>query len=216
MKTLVIDIGGSHVKLLASGESERRRMDSSPDLSPGAMVGGVCKLAEDWLWERVSIGYPGVVCHDRPLTEPAHLGDGWVGFDYPGAFGKPVRMLNDAAMQALGSYRGGRMLFLGLGTGLGSAMIVDGDVQPLELGHLPYKKGRTFEDYVGKRGLARLGKKRWRSAVDDVVERLQHAMRPDYTVLGGGNVKLLEELPEGVERGDNSLAFQGGFLLWDR
>jgi len=215
MNTLVIDIGGSHVKCLASGESKPRRIRSGRKLTPRAMVDRVCEAAAGWSWDRVAIGYPGVVCHDRTVTEPANLGKGWVGFDYEAAFGKPVRMINDASMQALGSYQGGRMLFLGLGTGLGSAMIVDGEIQPLELAHLPYKKGRTFEDYVGRRGLERLGKKRWRRAVLDVVERLQLAMLPDYTVLGGGEVELLGPLPAGVRRGSNDLAFRGGFLLWE-
>lgn len=215
MKILALDIGGSHVKILASGRRKPRRLPSGPDLTPRAMVKGVRELARDWDWDRVSIGYPGVVQHHHPVAEPVNLGKGWVGFDYRTAFGAPVRILNDAAMQALGSYRGGRMLFLGLGTGLGSALIVHGQVQPMELGHLPYKHG-TFEDYVGRRGLERRGRRRWRRTVVDVVERLRDAVRPDYTVLGGGEVKHLSELPEGVERGDNRLALRGAFLLWQQ
>jgi polyphosphate glucokinase len=220
VKILVIDVGGSRVKILASGKRVHRKMNSGPRLTPRMMLDGVRELAQGWVWDRVSIGYPGVVRRNRPVKEPVNLGRGWVGFDYARGFGKPVRMLNDAAMQALGSYRGGSMLFLGLGTGLGtglgSALVVHGEIQPLELGHLPYKKEGSFEDYVGKRGLERLGKKRWQRAVTDVIERLRDAMQPDYTVLGGGESKLLSTLPEGVERGDNRLAFRGGFLLWER
>jgi polyphosphate glucokinase len=216
VKILTVDVGGTHVKILATGRRVHRKMPSGPKLSPREMVEGVRQLARGWAWDRVSIGYPGVVRRNRPVTEPVNLGRGWVRFDYAEAFGKPVRILNDAAMQALGSYRGGTMLFLGLGTGLGSALIVHGEIQPLELGHLPYKKDGSFEDYVGKRGLERLGKKDWRRAVTDVVERLRDAVRPDYTVLGGGEVKLLSKLPKGVEAGDNRFAFKGGFRLWER
>jgi len=216
VKILAIDVGGTHVKVLASGRRTPRKLASGPDLTPRRMVQGVRELARGWDWDRVSIGYPGVVQRNRPVADPVNLGTGWVGFDYRAAFGTPVRMLNDAAMQALGSYRGGRMLFLGLGTGLGSALIVHGQIQPLELGHLPYKAGGSFEDYVGRRGFERLGKKRWKRAVTDVVERLRDAVRPDYTVLGGGEVKLLTKLPDGVERGDNSYALRGAFLLWQR
>src|SRR5262249_38724770 len=162
----------------------------------------------------VSLGYPGPVLHGKPVVNPKNLGGGWVGFDFARAFGKPVHIVNDAAMQALGSYQGGRMLFLGLGTGLGSAMIVHGLLEPLELAHLPYKKGKTYEDYVGLRGLKRLGKKRWRRAVADVVEKLQAAVEADYVVLGGGNAKLLRSPPRGARLGENSNAFRGGFLLW--
>ncbi len=216
MRILVVDVGGTNVKILATGRRVHRKMASGPNLTPRAMVKGVRELARGWAWDRVSIGYPGVVKRNRPVAEPVNLGTGWVRFDYEAAFGKPVRILNDAAMQALGSYRGGSMLFLGLGTGLGSALIVNGEIQPLELGHLPYKKDGSFEHYVGKRGLERLGKKRWRDTVTDVIERLQDAVRPDYTVLGGGEVKLLSRLPKGVEPGDNRFAFKGGFLLWKR
>lgn len=216
MKILAVDVGGSHVKILASGRRAVRKLPSGPDLTPGELVSGVLELAGDWDWDRVSIGYPGVVRRNRPVAEPVNLGTGWVGFDYRTAFGGPVRILNDAAMQALGSYRGGRMLFLGLGTGLGSALIVHDQIQPLELGHLPYKKGRSFEDYVGKQGLQRLGRKRWKRVVVDVIERLRNAIRPDYVVLGGGEAKSFSRLPEGVERGDNRYALRGAFLLWQR
>ena len=171
-------------------------------------------LTANWSYDAVSIGYPGPVLRGRPLAEPRNLGGGWVGFDFAEAFGRPVRLVNDAAMQALGSYEGGRMLFLGLGTGLGSA-IVDGDhLEPMELAHLPYKKGRTYEDYVGQRGLEKLGKQRWRKAVADVVDRLASALEADYVVLGGGNARLLGKLPRGARLGDNANAFRGGFLLW--
>jgi polyphosphate glucokinase len=179
------------------------------------MVAGVKKLAAGWKYDAVSIGFPGPVMHDMPLLEPHNLGRGWVGFDYRRAFGKPVRILNDAAMQALGSYEGGRMLFLGLGTGLGSAMVVDGKIEPMELAHLPYKKGRTFEDYVGLHGLLRLGKAKWRKEVADVVERFRAALEPEYIVLGGGNAKKLKRLPPGGRLGDNANAFIGGFRMWE-
>jgi polyphosphate glucokinase len=214
MNVLVVDVGGTHVKVLATGQAEKREFDSGPGLTAADMVTRVKALAADWPYEAVSIGYPGPVLHDRPCADPHNLGPGWVGFDYPGAFGVPVRLVNDAAMQALGSYNGGRMLFLGLGTGLGTAFIVDGVVQPMELAHLPYRK-RTFEDYVGIRGLKRLGKKKWRAAVADVVARLVAALEPDDVVIGGGNVKKLKELPPGCRAGDNSNAFTGGFRLWE-
>lgn len=213
MNILVIDVGGTHVKFLASGQSERRKFDSGPEMTPAAMVEGVKRGAADWSYDGVSIGYPGPVLHCRPVAEPHNLGPGWVGFEYEAALERPVRIINDAAMQALGSYEGGKMLFLGLGTGLGSAMVVGGSVQPLELGHLPYRK-RTFEDYVGERGLLKFGKKKWRKLVFDVVEKLTAALRPDYIVLGGGNVEQLKDLPPKCRLGDNANAFQGGFLLW--
>ncbi len=213
-KILVIDVGGTHVKVLATGERLPRKIDSGPTMTPAKMARDVKSLTKDWKYDVVSIGYPGPVVLDRPLREPYNLGGGWVGFNFAKAFGRPVKIINDAAMQALGSYRGGRMLFLGLGTGLGSAMVVDGIVQPMELAHLPYKKGKTYEDYIGLRGLTRLGKKKWRRKVADVVERLRAAMEPDYVVLGGGNVKKLKTLPKGTERGDNANAFRGGFRLW--
>ena len=215
MKVLAIDIGGTHVKVLATGETEKRAIDSGPGLTAADMVAGVKKLAKGWTYDVVSMGFPGPVMHHKPVLEPHNLGKGWVGFDYEKAFGKPVRILNDAAMQALGSYKGGRMLFLGLGTGLGSAMVIDGIVEPMELAHLPYKKGRTFEDYVGLRGLERLGKTKWRKEVAEVVERFREALSPDYIVLGGGNAKKVKDLPEGCELGNNANAFLGGFRLWE-
>jgi len=214
MNVLVVDVGGTHVKILATGQTEPRKFDSGPKLTPERMVLGVKELDKDWIYEGVTIGYPGVVLRGRPIAEPHNLGQGWVGFDYETAFGCPVRIINDAAMQALGSYRGGKMLFLGLGTGLGSTLIVDGIVEPMELGHLPYKKG-TYEDYVGIRGLERRGKKRWRESVSDVVARLVAALEPDDVVLGGGNVKKLKDLPPGCRVGDNADAFLGGFRVWD-
>jgi polyphosphate glucokinase len=214
MRTLVVDIGGTNVKILASGQDTPRKFPSGPDLTPQAMVAGVKRAAEGWTYDRVSIGYPGPVLRGRPVAEPANLGRGWVGFDFEAAFGCPVKVVNDAAMQALGSYEGGKMLFLGLGTGLGSAMVVDGVVEPMELAHLPYRK-RTFEDYVGLRGLKRLGKKKWRRRVAEVVAALTAALQPDYVVLGGGNVKKLKELPPGCRAGANQNAFCGGFRLWE-
>ena len=213
MKVLAIDIGGTHVKLLVAGQKAHSEFASSPDLTPAMLLAGVRKLAKDWKYDAVSFGYPGPVCHNRPLAEPFNLGKGWVGFDYRAAFQRPVKIINDAAMQALGSYRRGRMLFLGLGTGLGSAMIVDGVLEPMELGHLPYKKA-TFEDYVGIRGLKKFGEKKWREHVADVVKRLIAALEPDDVVLGGGNIHRLKVLPPGCRAGDNDNAFLGGFRLW--
>jgi len=213
MKILVIDIGGTHVKLLVTGQRTRREFPSGPKFTPRQMVTGVKKCTRDWAYGAVSIGYPSRVVHGRPIAEPRNLGRGWVRFDYEAAFGRPVKIINDAAMQALGSYRGGRMLFLGLGTGLGSAFIADGVLEPMELSHLPYKKG-TYEDYLGLRGLERLGKKKWQAAVADVVQRLQAALLPEYVVLGGGNVKKLDELPPNCRAGDNDNAFVGGVRLW--
>jgi predicted NBD/HSP70 family sugar kinase len=212
-RVLAVDVGGSHVKLLLSGETERRRFESGPDLTPQRMVAGVLEAAEGWEWDAVSVGVPAPVRGDRVAREPVNLGPDWVGFDFERAFGKPTKVMNDAAMQALGSYEGGKMLFLGLGTGLGSALVVDGIVEPMELGHLPYRKA-TFEDYVGERGLERLGKKRWRRDVLDAIERLTAALEPEYIVLGGGNAKRLEDLPPNVRLGDNENAFAGGFRLW--
>jgi polyphosphate glucokinase len=213
MNVLVIDIGGTHVKVLATGQNAHREFDSGPDLTPKRMINGVRKLVVDWNYETISIGFPGPILRNRPVSEPWNLGKGWAGFNFESAFKCPVKVVNDAAMQALGSYKGGKMLFLGLGTGLGSAMIVDGIVEPMELGHLPYKKA-TFEDYVGIRGLKKYGKKKWRSLVADVVKRLVAALEPDDVVLGGGNVKKLRKLPSGCRAGDNDNAFLGGFRLW--
>ena len=213
MNILVIDIGGTHVKILASGQSEMRRFNSSLSLTPSKMVSGVLELAKDWNFEAISIGYPGPVLHGKPVAEPHNLGKGWLGFDYAKAFGKPVRIINDAALQAFGGYETGKMLFLGLGTGLGTAMIVDGIIEPMELAHLPYKKA-TFEDYVGQRGMDRLGKKRWAEHVADVIEQLRAALEPDEVVLGGGNAAKLKLLPKNVRLGDNANAFAGGFKLW--
>jgi polyphosphate glucokinase len=214
MNVLVVDVGGTHVKILATGQRARRKLESGPTLTPRRMVAGVRELAAGWKYDVVSIGFPGPVLHGRPVAEPRNLGRGWVGFDYHRAFERPVRIVNDAAMQALGSYNGGKMLFLGLGTGLGSALIVDGIVEPMELGHLPYRKG-TYEDYVGLRGLKRLGRKKWRRAVADVVARLVAALEPDDVVLGGGNVEMLKEVPDGCRAGANENAFLGGFRLWE-
>jgi polyphosphate glucokinase len=209
----VIDVGGTSIKLLATGQAQRRKFPSGPSMTPGPMAKQVQKMVADWPYDAISIGYPGPVLRGRPIAEPHNLGKGWMGFDFAKAFKHPVKVVNDAAMQALGSYRGGRMLFLGLGTGLGSAMVVDGIVEPMELGHLPYKKG-TYEDYVGLAGLERDGKKRWRKHVKDVVERLVAALEPDDVVLGGGNVRKLKKLPPGCRAGDNNNAFVGGFRLW--
>jgi polyphosphate glucokinase len=215
VNVLVVDVGGTHVKILATGQKQSREFPSGPTLTAKQMVAGVKKLAGDWKYDAVSIGYPGPVIRNRPLAEPHNLGRGWVGFDFKAAFKRPVKVVNDAAMQALGSYKGGKLLFLGLGTGLGSAMIVDGIVEPMELGHLPYKK-RTFEDYVGIRGYDRLGKKKWRKDVADVVSRLVAALEPEDVVLGGGNVKKLKELPPGSRACGNADAFVGGFRLWNK
>src|SRR5262249_8710108 len=213
MDVLVVDVGGTHVKILATGQNAERELPSGPTLTAEQMVVGVKKLAEDWQYDAVTIGYPGPVINNRPLTGPWNLGPGWMGYNFEAAFACPVKVVNDAVMQALGSYEGGKMLFLGLGTGFGSTMIVDGIVEPMELGHLPYKRS-TFEDYVGIRGYKRRGKKKWRQAVTDVIARLMAALEPEYVVLGGGNVKKLQELPPGCRAGDNANAFVGGFRLW--
>ncbi|HTD88161.1 MAG TPA: ROK family protein [Candidatus Binatia bacterium] len=214
-KVLVIDIGGTHVKLLAAGQDEPRKFDSDEKLTPQRMVSNVRKMVKDWRYDVISSGYPGPVLRNRPISEPWNLGKGWRGFNFEAAFGQPVKVVNDAAMQAVGSYRGGKMLFLGLGTGLGSAMIVDGIVEPMELGHLPYKKA-TFEDYVGLRGLQKCGIKKWRRHVADVVKRLVAALEPEDVVLGGGNIHKLKKLPPGCRAGDNFNAFVGGFRLWEK
>jgi polyphosphate glucokinase len=215
MNVLVVDVGGTNVKILATGEKEPRKFPSGPTLTPKRMVAGVKKLAGDWKYDAVSIGYPGMVVRNRPLAEPHNLGRGWVAFNFEAAFKRPVKVVNDAAMQALGSYKRGKMLFLGLGTGLGTTMIVDGNIEPMELAHLPYKKG-TYEDYVGERSLEKRGKKKWRRHVADVIERLIAALEPDDVVLGGGNVKKLKDLPKGCREGDNANAFVGGFRMWEK
>ncbi|HLI29559.1 MAG TPA: ROK family protein [Terriglobia bacterium] len=215
VKVLVIDVGGTHVKVLATGQREKREIPSGLTMTASKMVRDVKRITKDWEYNVVSMGYPGPVIHGRPLREPYNLGGGWVGFNFAKAFGRPVKIINDAAMQALGSYQGGRMLFLGLGTGLGSAMIVDGIIEPMELAHLPYKKGKTYEDYAGIRGLKHFGKKKWRRHVADIVERLKETLEADYVVLGGGNAKNIKKLPPGVRLGDNDNAFLGGFRLWE-
>jgi polyphosphate glucokinase len=211
---LAVDVGGSHVKALTSNETEHRRFNSGPKLTAQQMVDGVLKLVDGWPYDVVSVGVPTPVRGGKVIAEPVNLGDGWVGFDFEGAFGKPTKVVNDAVMQAIGSYEGGRMLFLSLGTGLGSAFIAEGVVEPLELAHLPFRK-KTFEDYVGEAALRKKGKKKWTKAVFEVIDELTKAMEPDYVVLGGGGVEELKELPAGVRRGDNENAFVGGFRLWD-
>jgi predicted NBD/HSP70 family sugar kinase len=212
-RVLVVDVGGSHVKALVTGASDRRRFDSGPKLTPGEMVAGVLKATGDWIYDAVSVGIPAPIRNGRLLREPVNLGVGWVGFDFEAAFGKPTKLVNDAVMQAVGSYEGGRMLFLGLGTGLGSAMILDGVIAPMELGHLPYRKA-TFEEYVGEGGRERLGAKRWRKAVAETIDQLVAALEPDYVVLGGGNAKDLPDLPANARLGNNGNAFLGGFGVW--
>lgn len=211
---LVIDVGGTHVKLLVTGQTTKRKFDSGPDLSPQRLVDEVQRLTHDWPFDVISLGYPGVVSENRVKTEPWNLAPGWVDFDFEAAFGCPVKVINDAAMQAFGAYEGGRMLFLGLGTGLGTALMVAGELVPMELAHLPYRKGKSFEDYVGKAGLARLGKKKWRKHCWRVVELLRHALLPHEVVVGGGNAKALKHWPEATRQVGNELAFTGGFRLW--
>jgi polyphosphate glucokinase len=213
-RILVVDVGGTHVKFEISGQSDRREFKSGPKLSAKRMVSEVKRLTSDWHYDAVSIGYPGLVVRDRVVAEPHNLGPGWTDFDFKKGFGCPVKIINDAAMQALGSYQGGKMLFLGLGTGLGTTMIVDGVIEPMELAHLPYRKGKTFEDYVGASGLERSGKKKWRKHVVDVIKRLIAALEPEYVVLGGGNAGKLGKLPQRVRLGDNDNAFAGGYKLW--
>jgi len=212
---LTIDIGGTNLKILCSGEPKRRKVKSGKNLTPESVVQIVDEVCSDWAWDAISIGYPSPVVGGRPLLNPSNLGTGWVGFEYEAAFGCPVKILNDAAMQALGSYHGGRMLFLGLGTGLGSAMIEDGRLEPLELGHMPFKDGECFEYFTGKRGLKRMGFDAWRDVIFEVCEQFVSAIDPDYVVLGGGNVKKLDLLPSRCERGSNANAFIGGFRMWE-
>ncbi|MEO8028136.1 MAG: ROK family protein [Bryobacteraceae bacterium] len=215
LKVLVIDVGGTNVKVVATCHEEPIKIPSGTKMTARAMVGAVKKASADWDYSAVSIGYPGPVIDNAALVEPRNLGKGWVDMDFAKAFGHPVKLVNDAAMQALGSYDGGRMLFLGLGTGLGSALILHGHVAPMELAHLPYKQGGTFEDFVGLRGLKRLGKKRWRHHVGEVCRILKAALVADYVVLGGGNAKVLKEPPADTRMGDNANAFRGGFRLWN-
>ena len=213
MKVLVIDVGGTNIKV--STGSDPVKIPSGPDMTAAHMAEEVKNATAGWSYEAVSIGYPGPVVRGRPAVEPKNLGMGWVRFDYDKAFGKPVRVINDAAMQALGSYQGGRMLFLGLGTGLGSAFVAEGQLEPLELAHLPYRNNRTYEDYVGLRGLKRLGRKKWQRHVERVIDLLKHGLQADYVMLGGGNTKKLKTLPDGVRLGNNSHAILGGIRIWD-
>lgn len=215
MNILVADVGGTNVKILASGESEPRRFQSGESMTPEQMVRGVKELAGDWKYDAVSLGYPGIIHRGRIVAEPHNLAPAWVGFNFPAAFGCPVKLMNDAAMQALGSYQDGLLLFIGLGTGLGSALVSEGVVVPMELAHLTYRKGE-YEDYVGARGLARLGKARWQKHVEFLVARMIDVLHPDDVVLGGGNAKKLKTLPQGCRLGDNALAFVGGFRMWEK
>lgn len=215
IKVLVVDVGGTNVKILVNGKRTACKVRSGPNMTARQMVEAVQHLAGDWSYDVVSLGYPGAVRRGRPADEPKNLSDEWVRFDFEKAFGCPVKVINDAAMQALGSYEGGRMLFLGLGTGLGSALITDGVLVPMELAHLWYRKGRTYEDYVGLRGLKRYGTKKWRWYVADVVAALRDALQADYVVLGGGNATKLKRLPERARLGNNKHAFTGGFRLWE-
>jgi polyphosphate glucokinase len=215
MNVLVIDVGGTHVKILATGHDTLRKFPSGPNMTPQQMVAGVKRLAGTWKYDVVCMGYPGPVLQNRPVADPHNLAPGWIGFDFEAAFDCPIKIINDAAMQALGSYKGGKMLFLGLGTGLGSALVVNGIVEPMELGHLPYKKG-TYESYVGHQALEKQGKKKWRRDVASVVACLVAALEPDDVVLGGGNVKELKQLPPHCRAGNNSNAFGGGFRLWEQ
>jgi len=214
MKILAIDVGGTNVKILLSGETEPRKFPSGPTLTPAKMVKGVKELAKDWTYDAIAIGYPGLIKKGSIVTEPHNLAPKWVGFDFEKAFNCPVKLINDAAMQALGSYEEGTLLFLGLGTGLGSAMVVDGIVVPLELAHLAIKKG-TYEDYIGLRGLKKFGKKKWTKYTGLVVKRMNEALYPDDIVIGGGNAKKLKHLPDGCRIGNNANAFIGGFRLWN-
>jgi polyphosphate glucokinase len=215
-RILVIDVGGTHIKFRVGGRGRIFKFPSGPRLGPGRMARKVLKRTRDLAYDAVSIGYPGLVFHGRIAAEPHNLGRGWTGFDFAAAFGKPVRIVNDAAMQAIGSYEGGCMLFLGLGTGLGATLIIDGKVEPTEIGHMPYRKGRTFEDYLGEPGRRRLGTRKWRRAVADVVAHLEAALEADYVVLGGGNAARLKKLPPGARRGDNRNAFIGGLRIWQQ
>jgi polyphosphate glucokinase len=213
-KVLVIDIGGTNVKVLATGQKERRRCPSGPKMTPQRMVAAVKELVADWEYDVVSIGFPGPVYRNKPVAEPHNLGRGWTRFDFRAAFNRPVKIINDAAMQAVGSHRKGNLFFLGLGTGLGTALIVDGAIVPMELAHLPYKRG-TYEDYLGLRGLKRMGRKKWQKHVETCAERLIAAFQLHDVVIGGGNAKKLTKIPKGCRAGDNANAFLGGFRLWE-
>jgi polyphosphate glucokinase len=215
-RVLVIDVGGTNIKMLATGQTEPRRHPSGPTMTPGRMIRVVKESVRDWKFDCVSLGFPGPIINECPLREPHNLGSGWMGFNFRKAFGCPVKIINDAAMQALGSYQGGRMLFLGLGTGLGAAMIVDGMLQPMELAHLIYKNSRTYEDYLGLRGLKRSGTKKWRKHVTTIAKKLKTALKADYVVIGGGNSKKLKKLPAGARLGSNRNAFLGGFRMWQK
>jgi polyphosphate glucokinase len=216
VKVLVVDVGGNNIKLLATGRRGVRKIPSGRTLTPGRMVQEVRKATADWSYRAVALGFPGVVRDGRIAEEPVNLGRGWIRYDFARGFGRPVRIVNDAVMQALGSYRGGRLLFLGLGTGLGATLIINGQAQPLEIAHLSYRAGKTYEDFLGKRGFDRAGKKRWRRLVFEIVPRLHSAFQVDEVVLGGGNAKMLRTLPRGCRRGDNRNAFRGGFRLWKK
>jgi predicted NBD/HSP70 family sugar kinase len=215
MHVLVIDVGGTNIKMAMNGPEENRKVPSGPELTPQLLVEHVTSTVHDWTFDAISVGFPAPVVRGQIQAEPANLGPGWVGFNFEAVFGKPVKVINDAAMQALGSYEGGRMLFLGLGTGLGSALIIDDVVAPLELAHLPYRKKRTYEDYLGERALRRLGRKKWQRFAEDVVARFKTAFVVDYVVLGGGNAKKLVRLPPYARAGNNRNAFVGGFRLWE-
>ena len=211
---LAIDLGGSHVKVHLSSGGEKRSVVSGPGMTPAKMVAAVAEMTRDWAYDAIGMGYPGPIAGNKPVAEPHNLAAGWKGFDFADALGRPTRLVNDALMQAIGSYEGGHMLFLGLGTGLGSAVMTHNVAVPLELGHLPYKKKQTFEDYVGLNGLERRGKSRWRASVADVAAIFQAAFEPDYIVIGGGNVEKIKDLPGNCRRGNNENAFLGGFRLW--
>lgn len=216
MNILGVDIGGTNLKFRTQQQPAAIKVPSGPTMTPDVMMAAIKERTKGWKYDHVSVGYPGPVIHERPLLEPHNLGRGWVRFDFKKAFGnKPLKLVNDAAMQAAGSYNGGRMLYLGLGTGLGSAMVVDGSVQAMELAHLPWRKGRSYEDYLGKAGLRRDGRRKWKKNVLKVIELMSHALEADYVVLGGGNAKLMGELPEHVLLGSNDNAFKGAFQLWE-
>ncbi len=217
MRTLSVDIGGTHIKLLLEGEHERRAFPSGKEITPKGMMENIGAVSDGWSWDRVSIGLPAPIVDGKPILEPYNLGNGWVDFDYEAAFDCPTKLLNDAAMQALGSYEGGKMLFLGLGTGLGSAMVVEeNQILPMELGHMPYRKDRVFEDYLGEKYLEDKGHAKWKKHVFQAIEQLQNGLQPEYIVLGGGNTKHLKELPDGCRRGANKNAFLGGYRLWNK